>query len=176
MSASLPPLSVEEFLDWEAGQEERYEFDGVQPVAMTGASFAHAMIVTRLIGALLARLRPGCVPVANVLKVVTERRVRYPDLTIVCGPVAPGADRVSPTVVFEVISPSTALTDRRVKPLDYAEAPSIEACIVLEQDRPQAVVRRRVIGWAEEQLKGPRAVLALPEVDVEVPLAELHAG
>jgi hypothetical protein len=146
MSASLPPLSVEEFLDWEAGQEERYEFDGVQPVAMTGASFAHAMIVTRLIGALLASLRPGCVPVANVLKVVTERRVRYPDLTIVCGRIAPGADRVSPTYV------------------------------VLEQDRPQATVRRRVTGWAEEQLEGSGAVLARPKVDVEVPLAELHAG
>ncbi|HEV7267921.1 MAG TPA: Uma2 family endonuclease [Falsiroseomonas sp.] len=176
MSASLQPLSLEEFLAWEDGQEERYEFDGVQPVAMTGASFAHAMIVTRLILALGGRLRSGCLPLANDLKVVTERRVRYPDLTIVCGPVAAGADRVSPTVVFEVISPSTALTDRRVKPLDYAEVPSIEAYVVLEQDRPQATVRRRATGWAEEQLEGPGAVLALPEVGVELAIGELHGA
>ena len=36
MSASLKPLTLEEFLDWERSQQERYEFDGIQPVAMTG--------------------------------------------------------------------------------------------------------------------------------------------
>ena len=37
MSASLQPLTLEEFLQ---SQEERYEFDGIQPVAMTGGSRA----------------------------------------------------------------------------------------------------------------------------------------
>ena len=38
MSAHLSSLAwtLEEFLDWERGQELRYEFDGVQPVAMRG--------------------------------------------------------------------------------------------------------------------------------------------
>jgi len=35
MSASLKPLTVDEFLDWERAQQLRYEFDGIQPVAMT---------------------------------------------------------------------------------------------------------------------------------------------
>jgi Uma2 family endonuclease len=65
MDALPPPLTLEEFLAWEAEQEERYEFDGIQPIAMTGASFAHTLIVTRLIGLLLARLRPGCLPVGE---------------------------------------------------------------------------------------------------------------
>jgi hypothetical protein len=38
MSASLKPLTLDEFLDWERAQPERYEFDGIQPVAMTGGS------------------------------------------------------------------------------------------------------------------------------------------
>lgn len=42
MSAHLKPLTLAEFLAWGAEQEERYEFDGIQPIAMTGASFAHA--------------------------------------------------------------------------------------------------------------------------------------
>jgi Uma2 family endonuclease len=174
MSASLKPLTLEEFLAWEAEQEERFEFDGTQPVAMTGASFAHARIVTRLIGALLPRLRRGCLPLANDLKVVSERRVRYPDLTIVCGPVADSADRVAPTVVFEVLSPSTALTDQRVKSIDYAAVPSIQAYVLMAQDGPAVTVRRRATDWTEEMLEGPRAVLALPEVGVELPLAELY--
>jgi Uma2 family endonuclease len=112
MGASLRPLTLEEFLAWEAEPEERFEFDGIQPIAMTGASFAHARLVTRLILTLGPRLRRGCLPLANDLKVVAERRVRCPDLTIVRGPVAGGADRVSPSVVFEVLSPFSALTDR----------------------------------------------------------------
>ena len=45
MSASLKPLTLDEFLDWERSQELRYEFDGIQPVAMTGGSRPHARVV-----------------------------------------------------------------------------------------------------------------------------------
>jgi hypothetical protein len=32
------PMTVEEFLAWEEGQELRWEFDGLAPVAMTGGT------------------------------------------------------------------------------------------------------------------------------------------
>lgn len=32
------PMSLDDFLDWEERQELRYEFDGFQPVAMTGGT------------------------------------------------------------------------------------------------------------------------------------------
>jgi Uma2 family endonuclease len=174
MSAALKPITLEEFLAWEATQEERYEFDGTQPVVMTGASFAHVRLVTRLIVTLSARLRPGCLPLANDLKVVAANRARYPDLTVVCGEVAADADRVAPTAVFEVLSPSTALTDRRVKPRDYAAALSIAVYVILEQERPSVTVLRRARDWAEEVVEGEGAALALPEIGVELPLAELY--
>jgi Uma2 family endonuclease len=82
---------------------------------MTGASVRHAMLVSNLIFALRRRLRPGCAVLANDLKVVSGRAVRYPDVTVVCGPLSPSADRAQPTQIVEVLSPSTALTDRRVK-------------------------------------------------------------
>jgi hypothetical protein len=48
MSAAVrQPISVAEFLDWEAKQEYRWEFDGFQPVATTGGTRAHEMIGTR---------------------------------------------------------------------------------------------------------------------------------
>src|SRR5689334_8942910 len=115
MSASLRPLTLAEFLDWERAQTERYEFDGIQPVAMTGGSVAHARVIRRLVMALGVRLRTGCEAFAGDLKVLTGGRARYPDVSIVCGPVNPHDDTVEPVVVFEVLSPSTALTDRRVK-------------------------------------------------------------
>ena len=38
------PMSVAEFLAWEERQELRWEFDGFQPVAMTGGTLAHEII------------------------------------------------------------------------------------------------------------------------------------
>ena len=36
------PMTVDEFLAWERRQELKYEFDGFQPVAMTGGSLNHS--------------------------------------------------------------------------------------------------------------------------------------
>ena len=46
------PMTLEQFLSWEERQQMRYEFDGFQPVAMTGGTEAHAAIQRNLIIAL----------------------------------------------------------------------------------------------------------------------------
>ncbi len=41
MSIALrKPMTIDEFLDWEAQQPLRYEFDGFQPIAMAGGTAA----------------------------------------------------------------------------------------------------------------------------------------
>ena len=41
MNLTAPkPMTLAEFLKWEERQDLRYEFDGVEPVAMTGALLA----------------------------------------------------------------------------------------------------------------------------------------
>jgi Uma2 family endonuclease len=174
MSASLKPLTVDEFLAWERSRELRYEFDGIQPVAMTGSSFLHARTMTRLTTALAMRLRPPCEAIGSELKVLTPGRVRYPDASVVCS-AEDDDDIISPTVVFEVLSPSTTLTDRRVKAGEYAGVLSIMAYVMLETDRPEITVRRRSNGWESEIVQGLEADLALPEIDVTIPLAAIYA-
>jgi Uma2 family endonuclease len=175
MSASLRPLTLAEFLDWERRQPERYEFDGIQPVAMTGASIGHARLVLRLATALGRRLPPGCEAFAGDLKVLTATgRARYPDVTVVCGTLDPTEDIVEPVLVAEVLSPSTALTDRRVKPGDYAAVASIAVYVILEQEAPRALVLRRSAGWESEPMEGLATVLALPELGTAVALRELY--
>ena len=112
MCASLRPLTLEEFLDWERTQPARYEFDGIQPIAMTGGSVAHARLVRRLVAALGAALPLGSEAFGGDPKVLTTGRARYPDATVVCGPLDTAGDTVEPVLVVEVPSPSTALTDR----------------------------------------------------------------
>ncbi len=176
MSASLKPLTLGEFLAWDERQQGRYEFDGIQPVAMTGGTRRHARIVKRAVAALNRRLPSGCEAFPGDRRVGAKGNARFPDVVVLCGDQDQDMDdgSVNPILVIEVMSPSTQIIDRRVKPAEYAQVSSIQVYVLLAQDRPEAILFRRAAGWVEEGLEGSRAVLALPEVGVEIPLAELY--
>ena len=147
------PMTLEAFLAWEERQELRYEFDGFQPVAMTGGTFTHAAIQRNLIMALGNRLRgKPCQALGSELKIAVAGSIRYPDGFVVCTPVARDATVVTdPVVVFEVLSPSTSTTDSIVKNQEYRDTASIQRYIMLEQDTPggdHVRPRRRRLGWA----------------------------
>ncbi len=173
------PMTLEQFLAWEEQQELRYEFDGFQPVAMTGGTAAHAGIQRNLIIALGLGLRGrSCQPYGSELKIEVDGRIRYPDAFVVCTPVANHAKVVKdPVIVFEILSESTATEDFVVKNAEYRATPSIKRYVILEQTRIAAVVfSRRGEEWATDLVAGREAVLRLPEIDLEIPLTELYAG
>lgn len=180
MSAALqprPPATIDEFLDWERQQRIRYEWDGVQPVAMVGGSFAHTEIASRLYDALRPALRGGpCTVVRADLKVLTEHgsRARYPDLVVTCAPIRPGDSAVpEPLLIVEVLSETTAAADRGAKRAEYAALPSVERYAMLAQDEAAALVCDRAGGFEERAV---RDVLDLPELGLSVPLAPLYEG
>ncbi len=173
------PMTLAEFLAWEERQPLRYEFDGIGPVAMTGGTFAHAAIQRNLALSIGGRLRgQPCQFVGNDLKIqVADGHIRYPDGMVVCTTVDPTATFVhDPVVVFEVLSPSTATNDRIVKAREYQATPSIRRYVMLEQDSVGATVYARAGDvWAHDILVAD-SILALPEIGVELPLAELYEG
>jgi Uma2 family endonuclease len=172
-------MTLAEFLTWEDRQELRHEFDGARVIAMAGGTAAHAFIQRNLAAALHSRLRgQPCRFVGSDMKFLTaEGTVRYPDGMVVCSPLASKAKFVeTPTIVFEVLSPSTTDTDRIVKALEYEATPSVMRYVMLEQDSAAAVVYARAgASWMNQILVGG-AALALPELGFEFPLAELYEG
>jgi Uma2 family endonuclease len=171
-------LTLAEFLEWEQNQELRYEFDGFQPVAMTGGTFAHARIQANLAISLGGRLRgKPCTFLGSDLKIEVAGRIRYPDGFVVCSPVSNKSTVVAdPVVVFEILSPSTSGTDRIAKNREYAATPSVQRYVILEQDRIAAMVFARVAGdWVGHVLLED-ALLAMPEIGLEIPLAEFYEG
>jgi Uma2 family endonuclease len=116
-----------EFLDWEERQPLRYEFDGYQPVAMTGGTVAHAIIQRNLAITIGWRLRGGPSSFyGSDLKIETASGFRYRDGIVVCSPVANDATVArEPVVIFEVLSDSTARTDLVTKNQEYAATPSV---------------------------------------------------
>jgi Uma2 family endonuclease len=179
MNAPLrKPMTQDEFLAWEQRQELRYEFDGFAPIAMTGGSFAHALVQSNLIGGLGSRLRgKPCRVLGSELKIAVAGSFRYPDAFVICSPIARDAQVAhEPIVVFEVLSPSTAATDRVLKNREYRDTPSIVRYVMLEQVRPVATVFERVgHDWVGHVVESP-AVLLMPEIGVELPLPEIYEG
>src|SRR5271165_3589388 len=173
------PMSLAEFLEWEERQELRYEFDGVEPSAMAGATATHSDIQRNLTIAVGSRLRgKPCKFHGSDLKIlVGENSCRYPDGMVVCSPVAPNATTVpDPVVIFEVLSPSTAAKDRIVKAREYQATPSVKRYVMLEQARIGATVHVRAQdGWSVLILKDDD-ILAMPEIGLEIPLAEFYEG
>ena len=178
LAHSPAPVTIAEFLAWEETQELRWEFDGFAPVAMTGGTEAHEIIQLNLTAALNARLRgTPCRAYGSNVKIRVADRIRYPDAFVVCTPVRPlGTIRDDPVVVFEVLSPSTARTDRVEKMHEYWETPSIQRYVLIEQDAVSAMAFKR----GEESWHGrvlwTGSVLALPEIGIELPLDELYEG
>jgi Uma2 family endonuclease len=171
-------MSLAEFLAWEERQELKYEFDGFQVHAMVGGTASHAAIQTNLLTALSNRLRGKLGrPFGSELKIEVAGSIRYPDAFVVCSTVNPRATVVTdPVVIFEILSEITARIDHVDKNAEYRATPSVQRYVMLEQDSQVATVFAREGGrWVGTLFTGD-AVLAMPEIGVDLPLAELYEG
>ncbi len=170
-----------EFLEWAEQQDGRYEFDGHQPVAMTGGTNNHGLIADNVRGELRERLRGGpcrsMSPDGGGVATIDER-VRYPEAAVTCSKI-PGKERLvpNPVVVFEVVSASSATTDQVLKVREYHAVPSIKRYVVVEQAAIAVTVyaRQQDEPWATTVLLDGE-VLAMPEIGIEIPIAEIYAG
>jgi Uma2 family endonuclease len=169
--------TLQEFLAWEERQEARYEFDGSQPVAMTGGTSAHDVIQVNLLSELTTRLRGGpCRARGSSLKVRAMGSIRYPGAFVTCTPV----DRVStmvtdPVVIFEILSQGTARVDRIVKNREYAGTASVQRYVMLEQSAIAATMfERSADGDWTGRLLGPDSVIDMPEIGIQLPLGLLY--
>lgn len=170
-------MTLGAFLDWEERQELRYEFDGSQPVAMTGGTLRHEAIGTTLRALLYARLRGSpCRPWGPNSKVEVQGRIRYPDAVVSC--TRGHADDTiipAPVVVFEILSPTTSRTDRIEKLREYQATPSIQRYVILEQDSIAAMVfSRQADEWTGHALT-ETDVLRMPEIAIELPMTDIYA-
>jgi Uma2 family endonuclease len=171
-------MTLAQFLAWEERQPLRYEFDGFQPVAMTGGTVAHDTIQMNLHAALVYRLRgKPCRPHGSDLKVEVVGRARYPDAFVVCTPLAPRQTVVTdPVVIFEVLSNGTANTDLVEKNAEYRATPSVQRYVILQQPHAAALVFvRKGENCIVDIVAGDDSVLCLPEISIDLPLAGVYA-
>ena len=177
------PWTKEQFFAWQQGEDDRYELVGGFPMKMmTGASRRHDRIVIKIIAALERRLAGSpCESFTADGSVETyPGQIRRPDVGIDCGPTGPDDFKAkSPTVVFEVLSPTTRDFDRIRKLEEYKHVPTLRHIVIVEPKFVGVIHVARAsaeAAWQTEITNDMDHVLALTGAGIELPLAEIYAG
>jgi Uma2 family endonuclease len=174
-------INVAEFYDWLRSVEGRYELVDGQPVMMAVANNRHDRITRnalRCIGNHLDGHR--CQPfTADIYIPIPAGNRRQGDMGIDCGtPDDNSMEADVPTMVMEILSPTTRVFDRNDKLEECKTVPSRGYIILVDPEFPQ--VRRyyrepdRV--WSSNRVAGIDSVLELPLFDLRLPLSALYAG
>ncbi len=176
-------ISVEEYLTGELRSPTKHEYLGGIVHAMAGARVGHNRIKGNIFGSLFIRLRgKRCQPFDSdsKIRVVVHGQVRfyYPDVSVICRSNPPEElFQSEPVVIVEVLSRTTRRTDLTEKKDAYLTIPSLQVYVLIEQELPFAVVyRRNSSGFEREVFEGLDAVIALPEIEAELALAEVYEG
>ena len=132
-----------EYLAFERASEIKHEFLDGQVYAITGASRAHNIVCLNVAASLHTQLRQKpyeTYPSHMRLKVQASGLYTYPDVTIVCGEpqFADGEfdTLLNPTLLIEVLSPSTESYDRGKKFQQYRQLESLQEYVLIAQDGP----------------------------------------
>ena len=182
--ASLPQVryTPEQYLELDRKADHRSEYVNGEVLAMAGASRVHNRITLNIGAALTEQLRGStCEPFTSDLRVksLATGSFLFPDVVVGCGPLEFEDSSLdillNPTVIMEVLSPTTAADDRSWKFAHYRRLETLTDYVMLSQFEPFVEhYTRRGDHWVLTELIGLEAVLHLPSLGCELPLTAVY--
>ncbi len=174
----IPPS---EYLARELESTVKHEYVGGVVYAMSGGRNRHNLIATNITGVLFGLLRGHRCRVYNSdtkvrIQLPSHSRFYYPDVQVVCKS-NPESDvfQDCPSVLVEVLSTSTRRVDTGEKREGYLTIPALGLYLMFEQEQPIVVAYRRTEeGFVREIFQGLEAVIAIPELKIELALADAY--
>lgn len=184
MSAAIERLSVADYLRAERASELKHEFHAGEVAVMVGGDLRHARIITNLVSVLselLAEHDADVLSQALRVRVEAVNLYTYPDVIIVCGSPDLEDDHndtlMNPTVIIEVLSPSTEAYDRGQKFGYYRQIPSLREYILVAQHQPSIdhFLRQENEDWViRNGCARIDQVLKLETMELQVPLSRIY--
>jgi Uma2 family endonuclease len=156
-----------EYLDLEAASNVKHEFLDGEIYAMAGGTPRHAALTLAVGAALLSALRDGpCRTFSSDLRirVLETGLAAYPDVAVVCGPLAfdPESDATvtNPTLLVEVLSPSTESFDLGEKFEHYRRIAALTGVLFVSPGTPRMELRSRLSDgtWKAETFEAGQCV------------------
>lgn len=178
-------LSVGEYLAWERSTERKHEFNKGTLFAMPAHKFIHNIIAVNMLGSLVVRGKDkGCYFFGGDqrIHIPEDDFFTYPDISIVCAAPATlnedGENILNPTVLVEVLSPSTHYYDQEEKFRLYRDIPTLKEYILVDSEAVGIAAWRinEQKEWTPEEYRGLSESLYLPVISLNLPLAEIYEG
>jgi Uma2 family endonuclease len=182
-----PPLAQRlitpaEYLALERSSREKSEYVNGRVYAMAGASRVHNLVVTNLVRELGTQLRGRpCEVYASDMRVKVQRTgmYTYPDVVALCEqPRLEDAELdtlLNPSVIVEVLSPSTESYDRGEKFAHYRRLDSLQEYVLVAQGTPRIEhFRREGDHWVLTEISGPGGELRLQSLGCMLRLADIY--
>lgn len=182
-AVSSKRMTFKEYIAFEERSELRHEFEDGEVFAMAGGTPEHAALVSAVHLAIGNQLGSDCRAYVENLRVRTASgKVTYPDVLVVCGPLARDREDEStitnPRLIVEVLSESTEAYDRGRKFAHYRSCPSfVEYVLVASQGSPKIERFMKNEGiWTLADDAGPGQAQRLSSVEVVLDVDTLYRG
>jgi Uma2 family endonuclease len=174
--------SFEDYIRLEETSNTRHEYVDGRIYAMAGGTPEHSALISSVNAQLANAVRGGPCRVHTSdlrIAVLETGLATYPDVSVVCGPwERHPRDKntvTNPTVVVEVLSPSTEAYDRGEKLEHYKRIPSLQACLLVAHDRREIEIWiRDGDGW-RRALVGPGGTVEIPSLGARVAVDDVYA-
>ena len=176
-------LTIEEYLAFEETSLEKHEYFQREIFAMSGAKVTHNIIASNLSGILQQMLKgKSCQPFNSDQRIYIPSNTlfTYPDISIVCGEIRTKDDDewniLNPSVLIEILSPSTRDYDMGGKFALYRDIPALKEYILIDSETVSVYTFRiNKSGHLElEELKKIGDVLQVITVQLSIPLLEIY--
>jgi Uma2 family endonuclease len=186
MSAIQPlphKMSEEEYLAFERASEFKNEYADGQVIPMQVEKLSHNLICTNSSAILIRELsNKNCYVLALRMRVKTlaTRRYSYPDIVLICGePEFIGYERdtiTNPTILIEILSPTTEKEDRGKKLREYRQIESLQEYLLISQETPQIerYLRQKEKDWLYSEVSGLESKIVLPSIGITLALSDVY--
>lgn len=177
-------FTVEDYLRMESESMEKHEYYNGEIFSMSGAKLDHNIITSNLMGHLHPNLEnSSCQVFGSDLAVHVEANglFTYPDISIVCGePVTRENDALhlmNPSVIIEVLSPSTKEYDRGDKFKLYQGLPTLREYVLIDSKSVlvEHFIKNAKGEWELQKYSGPGDILLIEAAGVSVSLKKIYA-
>jgi Uma2 family endonuclease len=175
-------LTAEEYLAIERDAEYKSEYYKGEVFAFAGASLRHNQITANILANIHSQLRRRpCSAFTSDMRISIPQtpHYAYADAVIVCGQPQLDDDSsdnlLNPTVIFEVLSPSTERFDRGKKFESYQRIASLLEYVLVSQDMPRVeqFLRQQDGRWLYSDTSG-NGTIKLTSIDCELSLNDIY--
>ncbi|MEG4205594.1 Uma2 family endonuclease [Microcoleus sp. Pol7_A1] len=174
-------ISPEDYLEGERVSPIKHEYRRGHVYAMTGAKKPHIIIASNLVRRLGNHLDDtDCIVLSSDIKVRLEEAncYYYPDVAVTCDErdTSTTEDFIFyPSLVVEVLSPSTAAFDRGDKFADYQTSPSLQEYVLITQSEMKIECFRLNAeeNWVSQTYRQGDE-LELMSIDFRCPIAQVY--